>query len=269
MKPIMDYYKLVRASNLLECEVDDIIHFWLTGRIKLQVNLNAEPCSLSRYLPDDRLERSFYRMLGDIYGSDNIYTGRRWFLDNGVESEDSFLDEESNVGLFTYTGKAYGLWDIVPTIVTRFIDEGVVLSDMFGVLDMDNKSGVAFVHGFSSYRRNDFLCFEKPVNVEKTNLIIDHDNLQKIVNFFKIGIWDGKDEEENKSDSYSVGIVDIKKRQRTSSSARNAIKIMLQELYPESIGNYKKISELLEATATSQGKSISFDDYTIGRWLKE
>lgn len=187
MKPNLSYYNLKRASQLLEIEVDDIIHFWLMGELDLQVNFEGVECRLVQYFPNDINLINFYRKMGpDPYKSNDIKSNLRWFTYKEEMDDRGVIGKDNSMRIISHRGLAYGLWLISPIIVTRFVKSKLILSDNDSVQDI-KKSGVAYVHGHYvlGNKIKDQLFFDKPISVSLNDLVIDKENvelLEKLIN---------------------------------------------------------------------------------------
>lgn len=270
MKPILSYYKLKRASQLLEIEVDDIIHFWLMDKLDLQVNLDGINCRLARYLPNDKNFLSAIRVIGDdLYNNRDVIDNLRWFTFKGDEDDKGGIGKDDNLRLIYYRGLAYGLWRVSPTIVTRFINDELILSDSEGIHNIEGKTGIAFVSGHCSnnLKINDKLFFDSPLKVSVNDLVIDKNNFDSLGN-----ILNGKDFSNNERDSGNFASMDLneEKKERLSSPQKIAIKVMARKLYPNIINSPENLANALTADAEKQGeKGAKFDGSTVGRWLKD
>lgn len=184
----LNYYKIDRASKIIDCEIDDIIHLWLSGAIKLYADLKGVHCSLINHQQSDfeKNERLLQNILGgDPYKLRDLSESLRWF---SYESEDVIKRQIENVETicrYVFCGKAYGLWEISPTIVTRFIHDGVFLTSMDDINVENSTNEACFVLGelfeHKGYKVFDYLSFEEQINIDKNELVITHADVDTLM----------------------------------------------------------------------------------------
>ncbi|EDN3613744.1 hypothetical protein M8E58_002611 [Salmonella enterica] len=270
MKPILSYYRLKRASQLLEIEVDDIVHLWLMNKLSLLVDINGVNCTLARYYPNDKDFISAYRILSDKYHDKDIKNNLRWFVYEDDEDDKGVVDAENKVRLIHYRGVAYGLWRVFPTITTRFIDEEVILSDNKGIQDLEKKACIAFVHGHREFELSDQLFFDMPLHLSVGDLVIDAKNFNTLDAIINGEYLENPDECNQETSGFASVDLPVNKRERLSSPQKIAIKVMANKLYPDVIDSPENLANALTADAEKQGiKSTKFDSSTVARWFKD
>ncbi|MBO1629756.1 hypothetical protein GKR58_05750 [Yersinia pseudotuberculosis] len=184
----LHYYTVDRASKMIGCDIDDIIHLWLSGAIKLHADMKGVFCYLTRHQLRDfeQSELLFYNILnGDPYKSNDLSKTLRWFSYNSENVTKREIEDVEVICKYVFFGKAYGLWELRPTIVTRFVRDGVFLTSVDDVNTENSTNEVCFVAGelfrHDIYNFFDYLSFEEPIYINKNDLVITHADISSLM----------------------------------------------------------------------------------------
>lgn len=141
--PFLDYYRVDRAAKFIGCEVEDIIHWGASGKIKLCVMLdmaNSIFCSSMkveilnndlRSLPNHTEEFKELTQYSFIYNDDSIYNEDvEFFFKDDLFNPDSNSDGDFSNNI-AY-GHASGLWKLEQKAVMKlemrnFYDDGLIV----------------------------------------------------------------------------------------------------------------------------------------------
>lgn len=100
--PIPEYCTLSKASQLIGCDVSDLIHFGEIGAIKICISLNYEALADLSVLPSDEQSVS--------YEDDEGWVGG--FYSRFMTKEDPEIDSNKDSGWYNFTATISGLWEI-------------------------------------------------------------------------------------------------------------------------------------------------------------
>ncbi|EEE1291419.1 hypothetical protein CB343_000757 [Salmonella enterica subsp. diarizonae] len=124
--PQLDFCRLERASKLIECEIEDLLQWALTGAIEVCVLLNKAIVSLSIALSEDEIlelitENNHYIVNGIVLGSSTIQPVNR------IGTDEYYIprDEDDEFNISDIYCLASGPWAInSPWVITRLISDG-------------------------------------------------------------------------------------------------------------------------------------------------
>lgn len=184
----LDYYRIDRASEIIGCDVDDIVHMWLSGALKLYADLKGTYCYLTRYQLNsfEECEMELLRVLGgDPYKEKDLSKSLKWFSYMSEDVTKRYIEKIDDICKYIYYGKAYGLWEVSTTIVTRFVSESVFLTSMDNINSEGSTNESCFVVGelfeHDSYRFRDYLSFDDAIKINKIDLVITHADVDSLM----------------------------------------------------------------------------------------
>ncbi|MBA0216275.1 hypothetical protein H4F33_18585 [Pectobacterium brasiliense] len=262
--PLREYYPVKRAAELLNCEVGDLFHWASIGAIKLYVSfengtgfvrffgdgVKNEDRDLSRFTEEQfdsplRLKTQFFNLkfANDI--SSRVYSTY-----NGNRFDGEYINERS------YQCEFSGLWALPYSAfgVVELYDFQPGFNDFW--CSVNNNM-------FVSFETDELLHFEvEDFYIVKSDFLVikNCSEGEELPNYLNGG-----------KEKVTVSNIEEKVRQeRTSGTAKNAIKIMAKILYPDVCESPTNLANSLTADAQSQGRNgVIFDDATVGRWLKD
>lgn len=164
----LNYYSITRAAKLLECEIDDIIHLWINGYVGLYVELKNIKTKLERYERKEPIERILDT---NPYQDISKKMPARWFIPE--KCVDTIDTKNSNYVLNIYDGTAFGLWQIIPTLFTMFIDKKIYLFNEYNKKKLSNPTCAAMIAG--DYHKGlgyDFIVNDGIIELNKLDLVI-------------------------------------------------------------------------------------------------
>ncbi|MGA7586023.1 MAG: hypothetical protein WCB03_08345 [Rouxiella badensis] len=266
--PLREYYPVARAAELLECKVEDLLHWASIGAINLYVefqhgtgyvhffgnNVEPENRNLVNYDEQDFEEA---KILKDEFIKNRLVSDGPSFVLN-IHSDNCKTDEYiiktgaiivNFNGLWALPHSFYGKTELYSIIPSKYDDWASSNKKMF--ISFENDEYISFEVDDLYLMHRDF------------KLILDNGG-KTLPNYYNGGVKKETIEEGN-------AIGGINQRSRVSKPQTDAIKIMVKKLYPEMSGNYKRIAEILSAEANNvEGmQGVNFDAETISRWLKD
>lgn len=166
----LEYCRIDRAARMLQCEVDDIIHWAEIGAVELTVKLNAVSCALCM---DNDLWDEIEELPDGFKSVDqnSFFGGFSYFKEASIHS--GFREDKLNVdGLIQ--GFAYGFWG-----VDKSVSE---------ILSIENKSDGCYAFGFTPVTPDVDLKYKvslagfdrEGIELSNKNLWIMRSSLQKL-----------------------------------------------------------------------------------------
>lgn len=110
----LEYCTIGRASRLLGCETEDILHWSELGAIKIFIKINMETAHYCKALNFGDL--SYNRILRYAY-----FSRRLPICSNGMYADEIFPRENINIPHTKSPFRLHGLWNIAPADVTKYI----------------------------------------------------------------------------------------------------------------------------------------------------
>lgn len=277
--PALEYCNLTRASRLLGCEIDDLIHWWLIGTIELHICLDGKKSILvgqnksDKPLPIAEAFEKMFKETGDITSSklSKLYKMKSF----------DYSRYPSNR---CYHCIAYGLWKVLPSSVTRELKERKIrLISEYHFKNSERKEGVALLsHDVDNF----YLIFDEidteeglEINVEDlviTKRHIDRLNPEINKNSQNLPNWIKQDEFEDKpnnADEKTISLTKITEKQvRIQNPERILIQIFLKEYFNEMFNESKssQLADQLNYLSEKHGfNGNEFNKKTISGWLKK
>lgn len=303
--PLREYYPLERAAELLECTVDDLFHWAVTGKINLCIMLKNATGYISVFdwrqkyeqvaeeinLPAiDKTTSKYEQLLFSLNNLLYIDSSNVRVVDKCRKMSGEYLF--SNIELvqygcagteeevFWYIEPSYGIGSSYEYIrglsksELDFIRVEVTLSGLF-FLPMDiNSYRHAFLDWYSSVYSIDgvfsvSLFLDNRICINDVDFFILKNDFLKIKNASKNG-------DEIATDNYLYHQRKNSERSnkriapRISTPAKTAIKALIVNHHPEIKGNPAKVAEVLAVEARQAGLGdVNFDKNTVSNWLKE
>lgn len=261
--------------------ITEIISDWLSFSRKLFVKLDAVPCCLQRPLEGDGdSEIENITSGSDEYQSIFGSTVYRVFIPlnpQECEIEKNKNPNEIVSSYISYQGLAYGFWEVRPTKITRFANEGYHVANGISRNAIINNPGAVIVNGNASdhilFFNNSFVIFKEDFFVgSEFEPVLDESlftkgtdevfpqNIKPIVAGAESNVGQNVNAEE---------IVKVVK-ERVSKAERDAILVMLSKHYKSKNGKLEAVT--IAAMLNSDAKDIlpgrEFSPETIRRWLK-
>ncbi|ENY9093050.1 hypothetical protein [Klebsiella michiganensis] len=259
--PLREYYSLSRAAELLDCKVEDLIHWASIGGINIYLSIESGMGYMHFCNENDELEESFEEKL---LARDGFSTVSSIYILEGDAAKNFFQKEPpfegfqpcTFNGLWALPRSAYCYDDLIefkPSFFDLWLSSNKLMFIAF-----DDDSYLNPLESELYLMKSDFLLISNAMNgTEITSAF------KEIPNYFN-------EERERLSLKFNEDASSISQI-RTSRTARDAIKIMAKKHYAEVAGNYKKLAEVLSAEASEiEGMAgVRFDDSTVGRWMKD
>ncbi|ENG6272973.1 hypothetical protein WFQ12_04300 [Yersinia enterocolitica] len=264
-----------------DISITEIISDWLSFSRKLFVKLDAVPCCLQRPLEGDGdSEIENITSGSDEYQSVFGSTAYRVFIPlnpQECEIEKNKNPNEIVSSYISYQGLAYGFWEVKPTKITRFANEGyhvangtsrnAIINNPGAVVINGNVSDhiLFFNHSFVIFKEDFFVGPDIEAVLDESLLTKDADevspqNIKSVV----AGAESNADQNANAKEIVKEA------KERVSKAERDAIFIMLSKNYKSKNGKLEAapIANMLNSDAKDILPGREFSPETIRRWLK-
>lgn len=275
--PALEYCNLTRASRLLGCEIDDLIHWWLIGTIELHICLDGKKSILvgqnksDKPLPIAEAFEKMFKEMGDITSSklSKLYKMKSF----------DYSRYPSNR---CYHCIAYGLWKVLPSSVTRELKERKIrLISEYHFKNSERKEGVALLsHDVDNF----YLIFDEidteeglEINVEDliiTKRHIDRLNPEINKNSLNLPNWikqDEFDDKPNNTDEKTIPLtIMTEKQERIQNPERILWQIYLKEHFTLlwNNSNSTTLTNELNFLASKHGfGEKTFNEKTVSGWI--
>lgn len=275
---------LLSITDLCErknISITEVINDWLSFSRKLFVKLDAVPCCLKRaFEGDDNSEiesiTSGYDEYQSVFGS----TAYRVFIPLNPQECEIEKNKNSNgivSSYISYQGLAYGFWEVNPTKITRFANEGYHVANGTSRNAIINNPGAVIVNGNASdhilFFNNSFVIFKEDFFVgPDIEAVLDDSLFTKSTdevtpqNLKSVVAGAESDADQNVNSKEIVKGV----KERVSKAERDAIFVMLSKNYKSKNGKLEAvtIATMLNSDAENILPGREFSAETIRRWLK-
>lgn len=261
--------------------ITKVISDWLNFSRKLFVKLDAVPCCLKRtFEGDDNSEIENITSGSDEYQSVFGSTAYRVFIPlNPQECEIEKNKDQNEIvsSYISYQGLAYGFWEVKPTKITRFANEGYHIANGTSRNAIINTPGAVIINGNVSdhilFFNHSFVIFKEDFFVGPDIEAVLDESLftEGTVEISPQNIKSVVPGAESNVDQ-NVNAKEIVKgaKERVSKAERDAIFIMLSKYYKSKNGKLEAapIANMLNSDAKDILPGREFSPETIRRWLK-
>ena len=258
-----------------------VINDWLSFSRKLFVKLDAVPCCLKKaFEGDGNSEIESITSGNDEYQSVFGSTAYRVFIPlnpQECEIEKNKKQNEIVSSYISYQGLAYGFWEVKPTKITRFANEGYHVANGTSRNAIINNSGAVIINGNVS---DHILFFNHSFVIFKEDFFVGPD-IEAVLD--ESLLTEGTDEvspqniksvvsgaESNVVQNANAKEIVKGTKERVSKAERDAIFIMLSKNYKSKNGKLEAapIANMLNSDAKDILPGREFSPETIRRWLK-
>ena len=265
--PLREYYPVARAAELLECKVEDLLHWASIGAINLYVefqhgtgyvhffgnNVEPENRNLVNYNEQDFEEA---KILKDEFLKNGLVSDGPSFVLNN--RSDSCEMDEYSIKTGAIIGNFNGLWALPHSCYGK-TELYSIIPSKYDIWASPNK------RMYISFEYDECISFEIDdlhIMHRDFKLILDNSG-KELPNHYNGGVKKQTIEEGER-------IGEINKAERVSSPAKTAIRIMAKKLYPNAWNSSTNLAGELSAEAEAQGlNGRVFDDTTVSRWMKD
>lgn len=273
-----DFLSITDFCERENISITEIISDWLSFTRKLFVKLDAVSCCLKRpFEGDGNSEIESITSGSDEYQSVFGSTANRVFIP--LNPQECEIEKNKNPnGIFlsyiSYQGLAYGFWEVKPTKITRFANEGYHVANGISREMIINHPGAVIINGNENnhvlFFNDSFVIFKENFFVGPNDEAVLNESLftQDMDEVSHRNILPVAVGAENNTDQNMKAKKIVK--ERVSKAERYAIFIMLNKYYKSNNGKLESnaIANMLNSDAKDIFPGQEFSPETIRRWLK-